>query len=128
MTDWNDKARVAVGKVGLELPAAIVKKKDTPIDSASGVFEGQGVQVIVDQGPFADRLDSHVGRPGYREEIKDVMGTKGRVIFFRTPERGTYTVAIHLPAPRLATVVVHADASVPESVARQIIESIQFLN
>jgi len=92
------------------------------------VFAGSGVTVIVDQGPFADRLDSYAGSPEFREEIKDVAGTTSRAISFRSPDRGTYTVATHLPAPRHVTVVVQADASVPERVPRGVIESLQLLD
>lgn len=128
MTRWDEKVRVVVGKVSLELPVALVKRQDAPLDSAAGVFEGSNVTVIVDQGPFADRLDSHAGRPEYQEEVKPVAGTSGRTIFFRSPQGGTYTVAIHLPAPKHVTVVVQADASVPEQVPRDIVESLRLLD
>jgi hypothetical protein len=125
MTSWNEKARVAVGNVSLELPASVVQRQDTSIDSAGGVFEGGGMMVIVDEGPFADRLDSYVGLPDFRENTKEVAGTTGREVFFRKPDRGTYTIGIHVPAPKHVTLVIHADASIPERVAEEIIDSLR---
>lgn len=128
MTRWDEEVRVAVGNVSLELPTALVKRQDTPIDSAASVFEGSGMTVIIEQGPFADRLESQAGRPEYQEEIKNVAGTTSRTIFFRSPDHGTYTMATHLSAPKYVTVVVQADASVPEQVPREIIESLRLLD
>jgi hypothetical protein len=128
VTHWDDKVRVAVGNVSLELPTVLVKREDTSIDSMGGVFEGGGVTVIVDQGPFADRLDSYAGHPEYQDGITDVAGTISRRISFRSPDRGTYTVATHLTAPRHVTVVVQAEDSVPERVPKEIIDSLQLLD
>jgi hypothetical protein len=122
---WNEKVRVTVGNLGLELPSALVKTQDTAIDSASAVFEGSGLTVIVDQGPFADRLDGYVGNPGYREEMRNMAGATARTIFFQRPDRGTYTMAVHFTAPKLVTVVIHADKSVPEQVPKEILESLR---
>ncbi len=128
MTRWDEKVRVTVGNVSLALPTSLVKRQDTPIDSAASVFEGSGVMVIVDQGPFADPLNSYAGHPGFWEEIKDVAGTPSRMISFRSPDLSTYTVAIHLLAPKHVTVVVQADDSVPKRVPKEIVESLQMLD
>jgi hypothetical protein len=125
---WDEKVRVAVGNISLELPITLVKKQDTFIDSAGSVFEGSGVIVIADQGPFADRLDSYAGHPEYQEEIKNIAGTTSRKISFRSPDGATHTVAIHLLAPKHVTLVVHADASVPREVPSEIIESLRLLD
>lgn len=127
MSQASDTRRFVVGKVSLALPASLAKRQDAPIDSATSVFEGNGLTVIVDQGPFADGLDSHAGRPGYRSELRSIAGVPGRLVSYRSPERGTYTVAARLPAPTLVTVVVEADLSVPEHVPKGIIESLQLL-
>jgi hypothetical protein len=124
MTSWDEKVRVTLGNVSLELPASVVKNQETSIESAGGVFEGGGLTVIVDEGPFADRLDSYIGLPGFREETREVAGVTGRKVFFRRPERGTYTVGVHVPAPKHVTVAVHAEASVPERVAEAIVNSL----
>ena len=114
-----------VGGVSLELPAVLVEGDDRALDSAAAVFEGPGLSVILDQGPFADPLETYVGRPGYEEGLREVAGSTARVVSFRTPEDGTYTVAAHVPRPKPLSVVVRADTSVPEHVPGDIIESVQ---
>jgi hypothetical protein len=133
----DETVRVVVGKVSVELPASLAKRPDTPIDSASAVYEGAGLIVNIDQGPFASRLDRHAGQPDYREAIETVgdtvrdtagdtpRGIVRRMIFFRSPTRDTYTVATHVSAPTSVTVVVQANASVPERVANAIVESVR---
>jgi hypothetical protein len=128
MTHWEEKTRIEVGKVSLELPTSLLNRKGDPIDSAANIFEGEGVMVIVDQGPFADRLTSYVGLPEYREDSIHVAGTSGHTIFFQSPDGGTYTMAIHLPMPQNVTVVIKSASSVPESVPREIIESLRPLH
>ena len=100
MTPWSKTARVAVGAVSLELPAILQRRGDAAIDSAASVFEGGGLLVTVDHSPFASRLDSDVGKPDYKEDVKAVGGVTGRTIFFRSPDDGSYTVGIHVPTVR----------------------------
>ena len=121
----DETIRVVVGKVSVELPASLVKRPDTPIDSASAVYEGAGLIVNVDQGPFASRLDRHAAQPDYRESSDTTSGIPRRTIYFRSPAHDSYTVATHISSPALVTVVVHADASVPERVATAIVDSIR---
>lgn len=128
MTQWDKKVRVSVGSVSLELPASVVKGQDTPVDSVASVFEGGGVRIIVDQGPFANRLDSYAGHPEYQQDSKEVDGTAARTISFRSPERGTSTVAIHVPAPKYVTVVVEAEPDVPRQVSEEIINSLRWVD
>ena len=125
MTVWDAKHRVKLGIASLELPRILERREGASIDSNAGVFEGGGLIVVVDQGPFANRVDSHSGRPGYKEELKDVAGVTGRMIFFRNPDMNAYTVALFLPAPVLVSISIQAGDAVPERVARDIIESLQ---
>lgn len=80
--------------------------------------------VIVDQGPFADRLDSYVGESMYDEQIAPLAGTVGRVVRFKRPD-GTFTVAARIIEPRELTVVVQGNESVPEQVAKDVIDSLR---
>ncbi len=121
----NEATRVRVGAISLEVPAQLVASSDAPIDSPAAVLAGAGITVIVDQGPFADRMESSIGLPDRRQEQLQVAGIVGRIVSFRTPEAHTYTVAAVLSEPVRATVVVRADDSVPEPHARRIIESLQ---
>ena len=73
MTPWEQRVRVTVGKISLEIPAVLVKSGHA-IDSAAAMFEGNGLSVTVDEGPFASRLDSYAGRPGVTEDFKRSAG------------------------------------------------------
>ena len=121
----NEATRVRVGAISLEVPAQLVASSDAPIDSPAAVLVGAWITVIVDQGPFADRMESSIGRPDRREESTHITGVTGRIVSFRTPEEHAYTVAAVLSEPVRVTVVVRADDSVPEAQARRIIESLQ---
>ncbi len=124
---WNDKVRIAVGNISLELPVCLLDRRATLTSSAASVFVGNGLTVIVDQGPFADRLDGYAKHSGFREETGEVGGASGRTIACRSHDRGMYTVATHIPAPNHVTVVVQANALVPEPVPRKIIDSLLLL-
>ena len=117
--------RVAMGGFSLEFPASMAKQEGNPVDSVSGVFEGGGISVIIDAGPFSDRLASYTGRPDYYEEAREIAGASAHVVFFRTPEEGTYTFAAHIPGLNGLTVVIRAAESVPQQVARDIVESVE---
>ena len=125
MIDWAEKVRVTVGSVSLEVPAVLANGQDPAIDSAAAVLRGHGLTVIVDQGPFADRLDAMTGRPGYVETAGRIAGRAARIVTFRGEAPGSHTVAAHLPAPDSVTVVVQAEGSVPERIGRGIVESLR---
>lgn len=125
MAAWDDTVRVAVGGYLLDLPAVVVPGQEQAIDSGSRTFEAEGLMVLVDSGPFASRLESDIGRPDYSEQGADVGGVAGRRVSFSDPEAGTHTVGIHLPAPAYLTVVVRAEATVPQGVPEQIVNSLQ---
>ena len=85
--------RVQVGAISIEIPAQLSATTGVPIDSISAVLTGEGLTVIIDQGPFADRLEGAVGRPDFREVRTDMAGASGRTVYFRSPEEHTYTFA-----------------------------------
>jgi len=124
----GDAVRVRVGSVALELPASIAKKTEQGVDSGAAVFEGGGLMVLVDEGPFASSLEFDAGRPGYREEVRAVGGGTGRVVSYRDPDGGSYTIAVHVSEPRRVTVVVRAEEAVPERVPLRIIESVRIVD
>jgi hypothetical protein len=121
----NEPTRVRVGAISLEVPAQLITSSDAPVDSPAAVLAGGGITVIIDQGPFADRMEGSIGRPDRREEPIHMAGIAGRIVSFRTPEEHTYTVAAVLSEPVRAAVVVRADDAVPAHQARRIIESLQ---
>jgi hypothetical protein len=126
MPKQEHTAQITVGEVTVTLPRTLTRSPDRSVDSAAAVYEGHGVTVIVDTGPFADRLDSHVGAPGYAESTQDVAGRIARHVTYTDPTDGTRTVAVHVGAPSPATVVVRTDLSVPPETAQQIIDSVQW--
>jgi hypothetical protein len=121
---WTERVPVQVGDLRLRLPAGLVSVS-AAIDGPSAVFEGPGVTVVVDAGPFADRLEAHAGKPGFREAQVEVSGASGRRVSFDAPDAGTHTNALHVEGPRPFTVAVIAAPSVPDDVADDVLASIQ---
>src|SRR5262245_65391291 len=113
MTSFEPWIRVRVGAVSLDLPAILASRQGASIDSASAVFEGHGLMVVVDQGPFAPSLDADVGRPELREVAVEVGGLPARLVTFDDEEGASSTTAVEVAAPRRITVVVRADRGVP---------------
>ena len=124
MTSFEPRVHARVGTVALELPATVAPQAGTPVDSASAVFEGEGLAVLVDQGPFAPSLDADVGRPGYQEEALQVGGSPARLITYDEDD-GRFTTALEIAGPHRTTVVVRADRSVPRQVPLEIVRSVQ---
>jgi hypothetical protein len=125
MTAFEPRVRVRVGAVSLELPAILAPQQGAPVDSTSAVFEGGGLMVLVDQGPFAPSLDADVGRAGFREVAAEMGGSPARLVTFDEEGGGSYTTAVEVAAPRRITVVVRADSSVPRQVPLEIVHSVQ---
>jgi hypothetical protein len=121
---WTDVIPVQVGGLRLQVPAALVTNS-AAIDGPTAVFEGPGVTVVVDAGPFADRLDAHAGKPGFHEALVEVSGASGRRVSFSAPDAGTHTSALHVDGPRPFTVAVIAAPSVPDTVAADVLASVQ---
>src|SRR5215211_3306988 len=111
MTAFERWVHVRVGTLVLDLPAVLVPRQGTTVDSASAVFEGGGLFVLVDQGPFAPSLDADVGRPGFSEVPAEVGGSPGRLVTFVSESGTSYTTAVEVAAPRRVTVVVRAGSS-----------------
>jgi hypothetical protein len=123
MTAWEDKVRVRVGRVSLEIPQSLTKG-GAGVDSEAAVFESPDLTVVVDQGPFADSLDAQGAAPGAGTETVTIAGRSARLL--STPaEGGRHTVAVHVPELDRLTVAVHAGDTVPRHVPREIIDSIR---
>lgn len=127
MALWNEKIRITVGSVSLELPEIMVRDQKHPVDTSAGVFEAEGLTVIVDEGPFADRLDRGGGAE-YEEKIIELAGYTGRLISYLVPSESTRVTGFHTTAPQSFTVHVRAGASVPTSVVEDIFCSLKSSN
>ncbi|MGW3353723.1 hypothetical protein ACWDA3_61550 [Nonomuraea rubra] len=126
MNSFEPRVRVRVGKVSLAIPADLIPQPSAPIDSESAVFEGGGLLIVIDQGPFAPSLDVNVGRPEFGAVQTEVGDSPARLINFEN-EDGAYTTAVEVAAPVRMTVVVRADGSVPRQVPLEIVRSVQSL-
>lgn len=114
--------RGTVGDVGLQLPAALQHQPGSPVDGPAAVFTGGGLTVVVDAGPFADRLDSRVGEPSFAEHTDASRGLTERRVTYRDPRTHAYTAAVHLGPARPVTVTVTADDGVPEDVVTGVLD------
>lgn len=126
MTTFERRFHARVGAVSLELPAVLKPRQSTAVDSASGVFEGGGLVVLVDQGPFAPSLDADAGRPGRQEVPVVVGGHPARLVTF-DDDTTSYTTALEVAGPQRVTVFIHARGDVPREVPLEIAHSVQLL-
>lgn len=122
---WNEKVRVAVGAVALDLPVALVRGRGRSVDTSAAVFGANGLVVNVDDGPFADRLDSYAGSDGCTERIAMFGGATGRFVSCRARDGRAHITAFHACTPRVFTVSTQADPAVPHSVVEDIFHSLQ---
>jgi hypothetical protein len=120
--------RVRVGTVSLAVPDYLVEDPGQPIDSPSKVLTGPHMSIVIDQGPFADRLAGMVNCPGYRKEYYNLAGTNARAVFCLNEGNAGYTIASHVPELNHLTVAIRAGEMSSESTARRILESIQGLD
>lgn len=120
---WRNRVLVRVGGLELQVPSALVG--DTAAsDEPAAVFEGPGLTVVVDVGPFADPLDAHAGKPDFQEAPVRVSGARGRRVSFRAPDTGTATDALHVGGDRPFTVAVISAPAVPAAVAAEVLASV----
>ena len=126
MTTFEPRIHVRVGAIDLELPAVLAPRPETAVDSASAVFEGGGLFVLVDQGPFAPSLDADVGRPGFHEASELVNGWPARLVTYND-ESATSTTALEVAGPQRVTVVIRATSDVPREVPLEIARSVQLI-
>jgi hypothetical protein len=127
MTTFERRFHARVGAVSLELPAVLAPRQSTAIDSKSGVFEGGGLFVLVDQGPFAPSLDADTGRPGLHEVPVVVGGYPARLVTFDDNDMTSYTTALEVAGPQRVMVFIRARSDVPREVPLEIAHSVQLL-
>ncbi len=120
---WDETVLVHVGHVTVRVPIVLLRREERAFDSTAAVFEGAGQRVIVDEGPFADPLQSRTGTASFHERVERIGGTRARVVSFDDAQ-GSHTVAAHLQAPR-CTITAVGDPQVPHVVLKQIISSIE---
>lgn len=115
---------IVLGRVRLTIPDTLQPSRGHAIDSASAVFEGGGISVVVDQGPFADDLGAYGNRSAYRSFVLQVDGQEARMIRYADSDAPdpAVTVGIHVGGTEAVTVVVRAP---DEPTARRIVDSLR---
>jgi hypothetical protein len=137
MSDWQELT-LAEG-LTLTVPADLSRGPEQGVDTAVATWNGAGISVVIDQGPFADPLTTYQGRPGSRSRQETIDGRLARIVSF-VEGNGTRVVAAHFPGARAGasagkgaaagkplTIVVRVDPAVlREEVAFDIIRSLRF--
>jgi len=122
--------RVNAGtRVSLCIPRNLSPSSQQPVDSAVTAWESDDLSVLVDTGPFADRLDSPSTR-AYSSEI--VQGIPIRVVGFEDDD-GATVVAAHVPSalstvetPRVpVTLMVRARPGTDPEIPFRVIRSLR---
>ena len=131
MPNWTELT-LADG-VRLKVPAGPSGgRRAQGVDSTVATWEGSGLNILIDRGPFADTLASSESRSGYRSSQETIDGRPARIVSF--VDDGTRVVAAHVPrSPAGAqpgeslTVVIRLDSTVAhEDMAYEVIRSLKF--
>jgi hypothetical protein len=113
-------------------PVRLARTNERGIDSNVGVWEGEGVRVLVDHGLFSDPLTHHADRAGHTVLEESVAGVRARVASYPRAEGGQ-AAAVHFAhlgggagrrRVRL-TMTVEADALDGETLL-EVVRSIRF--
>jgi hypothetical protein len=132
MTEWRQEA-LSQG-ITLSVPKSIARQPAHGIDTTVTLMSGNGITVLVDQGPFADPLTAYANRAEYRSTQEVIDGHPFQIVSF-VDNNGTHVVAAHFAGIRTEpsirdrlTIVVRVEpASVSEEeVAYSIIRSVKF--
>jgi hypothetical protein len=137
VSDWKELT-LAEG-LTLTVPTDLSGGPDQGVDTEVTTWNGPGISVVIDQGPFADPLTTYGGRAGSHSRQETIGGRLARVVSF-VEGNGTRVVAAHFPGARAGasagrgasaekalTIVVRVDPAVlRREVAFDIIRSLRF--
>lgn len=99
------------------------------IDSVSSAWTGDGITIVVDEGPFAADLTRHEGAQDYRLGPDTIAGLPSHTVSFTDRDGSSVAGArIQLPrtqerAPTMLTITVRTDPGLGREAAIRIIES-----
>jgi len=111
---------IEIGRgLSMRTPVPVEASGGQAIDSAAATFAGDGLAVVVDEGPFAASLDESRGQP------RMVAGQPAQVVSW-TDREGAHVagVRLRLPSGDTATITVRADARLGPDAAVRVIESL----
>jgi hypothetical protein len=118
------KARLANG-VTLEVPDSVASSDRVGVDSPTASYEGEDLSVVVDQGPFVDRLESNTSGTRLWRNPEEIDGTVAVVVATRDADPNWTTYAAHFPEPVPLTIVVRARKDLGPEVPLRIIRSVR---
>lgn len=122
MAGETERVRLGPDAV-VEVPAALHAAGEqvaSAIDSPVAAWQGDGIRLLLDQGPFADPLTGYEGQPGFGSSNERIDGRPARLVWFDRDGQHR-VVAAHLHG---ATLLVEADATVPHDVLLAIARSL----
>jgi hypothetical protein len=118
------KARLANG-VTLEVPDSVASSERVGVDSPTASYEGDDLSVVVDQGPFVDRLESNASGTRLWRNLEEIDGTVAVVVATRDADPNWTTYAAHFPEPVPLTIVVRARKDLGPEIPLSVIRSVR---
>jgi hypothetical protein len=112
--------RVRVADVEIETPVDLAS--EASVEGGTAVLSGGGLTLIVDQGPFADRLTGYEDRAGFVRRREQIGGQPAELVTFRADD-GTEVAAARL-GDRL-TAAVHGAPGTDPNVLTRMLRSIR---
>ena len=91
---------------------------------------GRGITVIVDRGPFADRLDGYESKRGFERRVQRISGEDATVVRFLTDDGSTIVGGARFtetPSHAALTFVVHVDREHDGDLADRVIQTIELV-
>lgn len=125
MTSW--RTYEAAG-LRFRAPDGLVASAAVSIDSQSATFTGPGVTVLIDSGPFSDRLDGYESKRGFERSFGTVAGEDATMVKFITEDGSTIVggARIHAtPSHPALTLVVQVEQKNNGTVVDAVIQSVK---
>ncbi|MBU2666630.1 hypothetical protein KOI35_24275 [Actinoplanes bogorensis] len=111
---------IAIGAgLSMRTPVPVAPSDGQAVDSRAATFTGDGIAVVVDEGPFATSLDRG------RREARTIAGQPAQLVSWTDPDGAqTAGVVLRMPSGDTATITVRADAVLGPDAAVRAIESL----
>jgi len=79
--DWK---RIDLKAFSFSLPPGVKERKVRGTDSIVWKYAGDGMELIIDLGPYGGKPSVYETKPEYREDQIEISGQKAVMIFFRS--------------------------------------------
>lgn len=108
----------------MQVPVPVNPTGQHVIDSSAAAWEGDGLTIVVDEGPFSDSLAGYEDKPEYRVGSGTCVGCPARLVFF-TDADGVLVAAARIELDEsIMTVTVRTDPRLGPDSAMRIIQSL----